>query len=144
MISSLRNHPYNNSKSRPLSSTVPEPVISSPIVFNSLPIAEASSKPTGPTTSGDILNVLNRKDTLELMNDESPVKNATTVTQTSNHNKNVNLNSKTDKHVKTDELKQKRNSSSNAILAHLRSLSPNFKSIFVRPRNCKPIGKNAF
>ncbi len=36
----------------------------------------------------------------------------------------------------------KRNSSSNAILAHLRSISPNFKSIFVRPRNLKPIGND--
>ena len=33
-----------------------------------------------------------------------------------------------------------RNSSSNAILAHLKSLSPNFKSIFVRPKSSKQIG----
>lgn len=33
-----------------------------------------------------------------------------------------------------------RNSSSNSILAHLKSISPNFKSIFVRPKSHKPIG----
>jgi hypothetical protein len=32
-----------------------------------------------------------------------------------------------------------RNSSSNAILAQLKSISPNFKSIFVRPKNSKHI-----
>ena len=30
--------------------------------------------------------------------------------------------------------------SSNSILAHLKSLSPNFKSIFIRPKTHKPIG----
>lgn len=36
-----------------------------------------------------------------------------------------------------------RNSSSNAILAQLKSISPNFKSIFVRPKNSKYVDSSS-
>lgn len=45
------------------------------------------------------------------------------------------------KSTSTESQSTTRNSSSNAILAHLKSLGPNFKSIFVRPKNSKHIGK---
>ena len=45
------------------------------------------------------------------------------------------------KPIPTTTISLNRNSSSNAILAQLKSIGPNFKSIFIRPKNAKPIGQ---
>ena len=56
-----------------------------------------------------------------------------------NPNKNLTKNSLPSFHL----THLNRNSSSNAILAQLKSISPNFKSIFVRPKNSKHIDSSA-
>jgi hypothetical protein len=61
----------------------------------------------------------------------------------SNTSLNQKLNEKTNV-ISNDSLSSSspiRNSSSNSILAQLKSISPSFKSIFVRPKTHKPIGK---
>ncbi len=119
VISSLRNHPYNNSKTRPATSaeqpSLPDPAITTKSRQADSPVQPCDNRPA-----------LSRNDTEILGGEEQlPV-------VAKSHRPHTD--SASDTHAK-------RNSSSNAILAHLRSISPNFKSIFVRPRNLKPVGK---
>ena len=114
VINALRNHPYNNSLR--------------PSIVNITNQLESKSNEvtTQPTATHSISsNQTNKKNSI----DQTSMNNNNSVAASTTNTTNTNMTG------------HNRNSSSNAILAHLKSLSPNFKSIFVRPKSSKQIGK---
>ena len=113
VISSLRNHPYNNTKSRPAIPTTFTPTTEPPLISQKQQVLATRESEAAVNKMDESKNPVS-KETHDIVA-VAPVS-------------------------KPKQPQHSRNSSSNAILAHLRSISPNFKNIFVRPRNCKPIG----
>ena len=128
VISSLRNHPYNNSKSRPVMSDA----FSLPGSNGNTNISETITNTNTISSTGDssVSCSMKKSDSAMTIEIEPEADSPPTSSFVSNNTK-----------AKSMPTSCSRNSSSNAILAHLRSISPNFKSIFVRPKNVKPVGK---
>ncbi|CAF0708934.1 unnamed protein product [Brachionus calyciflorus] len=124
VINSNRNHPYNNSI-RPSIIQNPPPLI--PIVSNQCQKPTDSIEPKQQQISTSSITIT------EI--DKKPVKSTPNVPQVGTTTTTTTTTTTINPSAKAII----RNSSSNAILAHIKSLGPNFKSIFVRPKNTKHI-----
>jgi hypothetical protein len=124
VVNALRNHPYNNSLR--------------PTILNNG--NNNTSSTTDTTSSNNMLPPLT-------FNSKFPsvASSASASSSQQSNSSNGLIGSQKQQTTTTAENKSlSRNSSSNAILAHLKSLGPNFKSIFVRPKNTKHIGMYTF
>ena len=125
VINSNRNHPYNNSI-RP--SEILNPVVK---LITEIP------KPVATTSSITITDISNNKNTKpdETKQGEVVYEQSNLVPQVGTTSTTTTTTTSVPSVLQTIN----RNSSSNAILAQIKSLGPSFKSIFVRPKNTKHI-----
>ena len=127
VISSLRNHPYGNAIRTTFTASDNLNTDSSAMISGEQHTSTVSNHHTNhTTTSATHLAELTSKNNKTLTKNSltSPPTSTLVAPVTATKSTNLNLN---------------RNSSSNAILAQLKSISPNFKSIFVRPKHSKHI-----
>ena len=106
--------------------------ISNDLLFNFNQPYQAQSFHQLPFKSKIIRNNNNNKRNHPYNNSTSTT---TTTITTSSSRLDLESNNSIDNQIVNSSV-----NSSNSILAHLKSLSPNFKSIFIRPKTHKPIG----